>query len=151
MPARHQPSPNIRARARTRENARSGANRTHATRPSLAFGRDLRLLDGEQFDAVFAQKQRAHGNYFSAHVAPNGLSHARIGFTVSKRRVSKHATARNRVKRIIRASFRTHQHQIIGVDYVIIAKPGIAEQPNPTLHAELKHLWKRAYKQCKVV
>ena len=90
-------------------------------RSGAGFDRSLRLVDGKQFSAVFEHKRRLHGARFNIHVAPNQLGHARIGLAVS-RRVSKKAVQRNRIKRIIRESFRHHRHLLGAVDYVVIAK-----------------------------
>ncbi len=117
---------------------------------SSAFGRDLRLLNGKQFIATFEQKRRAHGACFIVYVAANRLPHARLGLAVSKR-VSKKAVQRNRLKRIIRASFRHHQRALGGVDYVVVTKLGAAAQANPALHAELENLWDKARKKCKTI
>lgn len=118
---------------------------------AAGFSRGLRLVDGKQFSAVFEHKRRLHGAHFNIHVAPNGLCHARIGLAVS-RRVSKKAVERNRVKRIIRESFRHHQHQLGAVDYVVIAKVGAAEPaavPNRALRSELDDSWGKAGLKCR--
>ena len=107
----------------------------------------MRILKGKQFTAVFEHKRRAHAAHFAAHVGANELGHPRIGLAVS-RRVSKKAVERNRVKRIVRESFRRHQHQLGAVDYVMIAKIGAAGQPNRALRAELDNLWTKARQKC---
>jgi len=109
------------------------------------FARVMRLTDGAHFAAVFAWRRRAHDAHFSAHVAPNELGHARIGLAVS-RRVSKKAVERNRLKRIVRESFRRHWRALGAVDYVVVAKAGAAAQPNDALRDELQRLWGKAQK-----
>ena len=88
-----------------------------------------------------------HGAHFIAHVASNGLGFPRIGLAVS-RRVSKRAVERNRIKRIIRDSFRHHQHELGAIDYIVVAKSGAAEQLNRVLRSELDKLWARARGKC---
>ena len=107
------------------------------------FGRRLRLLDGARFDAVFDYRRRAHSAHFCAHVAPNELGHARLGIAVSKR-TAKKATARNRIKRIIRESFRRQRRGLGAVDYVVVAKAGGALVVSDELRAEMERLWSRA-------
>lgn len=114
------------------------------------FGQRLRLLDSQQFADVFAHKRRAHGMYFNTHVAPNRLWHARIGLAVS-RRVSKRAVVRNRIKRVIRESFRCQQHTLGAIDYVVIAKLDAAARDTHELRAELDNLWIIAGKRCKKI
>ena len=113
---------------------------------ATGFSRGLRLVNGKQFNAVFDHKRRLHGAHFNIHVAPNELGHARIGLAVS-RRVSKKAVERNRLKRIIRDSFRRCQHQLGAVDYVVIVKVGAAKpasEPNLGLRSELDNSWAKA-------
>ncbi|CAJ2376982.1 MAG: ribonuclease P protein component [Gammaproteobacteria bacterium] len=109
------------------------------------FARAMRLTDGAQFAAVFERRARAHDAHFSAHVAPNELGHARIGLAVS-RRVSKKAVERNRLKRVMRESFRFHLRALGAADYVVVAKAGAAAQPNGALRDELRRLWGKAQK-----
>ena len=104
-------------------------------------------MDGKGFAAVFEHKTRMHSAHFSAHVAPNGLRHPRIGLAVS-RRVSKKAVQRNRIKRLIRESFRQNWRKLGAVDYVVIAKRGAAEQLNRALRSELDNLWGKARRKC---
>ena len=118
---------------------------------AAGFSRCLRLVDGKQFSAVFDHKRRLHGACFNIHVAPNGLHHARIGLAVS-RRVSKKAVERNRIKRVIRESFRRHQRDLGAIDYVVIARVGAADRvgkPNRVLRSELDELWGKARQKCR--
>jgi len=56
------------------------------------------------------------------YVLPNRINITRLGLTVSKK-VGK-SVKRNRVKRLIRESFRLSQKQIMpGYDIVVVAKP----------------------------
>lgn len=104
-------------------------------------------MEGKCFTAVFERKRRIHGPHFSAHAAPNGLGHPRIGLAVS-RRVSKKAVERNRVKRIIRESFRRRQRELGAIDYVVIAKAGATGRHSRALRLELDNLWGRARQKC---
>ena len=88
-----------------------------------------------------------HGAHFNAHVAANAYPHPRLGLIVSKR-VSKKSVARNRLKRMVRDSFRRRQHQLGRIDYVIIAKPEAVEALRVTLRRELDKLWDKARRRC---
>lgn len=88
-----------------------------------------------------------HGVHFIAHVASNGLGFPRIGLAVSKR-VSKRAVERNRIKRIVRESFRHHLHELGAIDYIVVARFSAAEQLNRVLRSELDNLWARARRKC---
>ena len=79
--------------------------------------------------------------------APNMLAHPRLGLAIS-RKVAKTAVARNRIKRIVRESFRTHRGRLDALDIVVLARPGLAERSNKELATALKTLWTRLNKTC---
>ena len=81
------------------------------------------------------------------HVRSNDLGHARLGITVS-RRVSPKAVIRNRVKRVVRESFRMQQEQLKGLDVVVVARPPAAGPDRTVLREALQRHWKKAQKSC---
>lgn len=107
------------------------------------------MLNGDEFGAVFAKRQITHRNWFTLHVAKNALSYARVGYTVS-RKVSKKAVERNRIKRIIRESFRHNQANLGSIDYVVVAKAA-AVMPDARgrrrLRDELDKAWNKAFEK----
>ncbi len=70
------------------------------------------------------------------------LGHARLGLAISKR-VSKRAVERNRIKRLLRESFRRVRHQLPAVDMMVMAREQAAGVPGPQLLAEIDGLWKK--------
>ncbi|EIL90807.1 ribonuclease P protein component [Rhodanobacter spathiphylli B39] len=72
----------------------------------------------------------------------NELGHARLGLAISKR-VSKRAVERNRIKRLLRESFRRVRHQLPAVDMMVMAREQAAGVPGPQLLTELDGLWKK--------
>lgn len=72
----------------------------------------------------------------------NGLGHARLGLAISKR-VSKRAVERNRIKRLLRESFRRVRHQFPSVDLMVMAREQAAGVPGPELLSEIDGLWKK--------
>jgi len=111
------------------------------------FSRRVRLTDGAHFDAVFDHRTRMHTPHFACHVAPNAAGHARLGLSVS-RRVSKRAVQRNRIKRVIRESFRRHRRLLGATDYVVVAKSDAAAQGSTRLRAQLDNMWRKAEQKC---
>lgn len=71
-----------------------------------------------------------------AACAPEGP--ARIGFTVTRK--NGNAVMRNRIKRRLREAVRTALGDTLapGTDYVIVARPGVADVPFDHLVQELK-------------
>lgn len=113
---------------------------------SFRFDRELRLLTPSQFDNVFQQPFRVASPLFTILAKPNQLTHPRIGLTIAKKRV-KLAVHRNRIKRCVRDSFRLHQHQLPGVDLVLMVKGDISNTPNDELLKQLERLWQKIARQ----
>ena len=61
----------------------------------------------------------------------NNLEHPRLGLTVAKKYL-KRAHDRNRIKRLVRESFRLSQHNLPSCDFVFVAKRGIGQLDNQT-------------------
>ncbi len=59
---------------------------------------------------------------------------------------ARRAVDRNRIKRLTRESFRLQQHRLPAVDIVILARRGITELDNATLHRQLHGMWRRLEK-----
>lgn len=103
----------------------------------LAFPRELRLLTPSQFTFVFQQPQRAGTPQITILGRLNSLGHPRIGLTVAKKNVRR-AHERNRIKRLTRESFRLRQHELPAMDFVVVAKKGVADLDNRALSEALK-------------
>lgn len=69
----------------------------------------------------------------------NNCSHARLGLAISKKVLPK-AVQRNRIKRILRESFRT-KNELPHIDLVFLAKHNIASQDNRSILNGLTILW----------
>lgn len=108
----------------------------------LTFSRELRLLAPVQFKTVFEQPQRASTPQLTLLARQNNLEHARLGLTVAKKHL-KRAHDRNRIKRLVRESFRLKQHQLPNCDFVFVAKGGIGKLTNAELLETLEKLWQR--------
>jgi ribonuclease P protein component len=67
---------------------------------------------------------------------------ARLGLAISKKHCRK-ATARNRIKRIVRESFRHHQADLGNVDVVVINSPAAATATSRQLFDSLAAHWTR--------
>ncbi|WP_345336399.1 ribonuclease P protein component [Ferrimonas pelagia] len=111
------------------------------------FSRELRLLTPGDFKPVFANPVRAASPQLTLLAIPNGHDHPRLGLTVAKKHVKK-ACRRNRIKRVVRDSFRLQQHQLPAVDIVVIAKKGVDELDNAALHKLTEKLWRKLSRRC---
>lgn len=107
------------------------------------FGRDKRLLTPRQFKAVFdSPTGRAPGRNVLLLARENQLEHPRLGLVIGKKS-AKLAVERNRLKRIIRESFRHRQEKLSGWDIVVVARKGLADMDNPELFEQFGKLFKR--------
>jgi len=104
--------------------------------------RELRLRLAGDFAALRTSSGRFGGRCFHLRYRPNGLGHARLGLAISKR-VSKRAVERNRLKRLLRESFRRVRDQLPPVDVVVMAREQAAGLPGPELLIEANALWRR--------
>ena len=107
------------------------------------FPRHIRLLTSRDFQLVFRDnKIRVSDNRWSLLARQNNLTHARLGMAISKR-VVKTAVERNRMKRIVRESFRHYQKQLAGLDIVVMCREGAIKANNRELFDSLNRHWHR--------
>ncbi|MBB1269763.1 ribonuclease P protein component [Shewanella sp. SR44-3] len=109
---------------------------------SYTFSRELRLLTPAQFKTVFSNPIKASSAEITLLAIPNIEQHPRLGLTVAKRFV-KRANQRNRIKRVIRESFRLNQHDIPALDIVVLVRNGVMEMENAELNKLIEKLWRK--------
>ena len=117
------------------------------THRRLTLGANLRLRSKPQFDDIYAGGRRIDDRFFGLRIKPNGLPHPRIGLAVAVKTAG-NSVARNRLRRLVRESFRLAQHTLPAVDIVVAAKFPAREAPVTTLRASLATLWQRVASTC---
>lgn len=100
-----------------------------------------------QFTFVFEKAIPAVSPTLTILARFNETTSPRLGITVPKKKV-KLAVHRNRVKRCIRESFRLNAHQLPNVDIIVVAKQGIGQLDNASIHEQMHKLWGRLIKRC---
>lgn len=100
------------------------------------------MLTPTQFKNIFEQPFRASTPEITILARKNNLEHPRLGLTVAKKHL-KRAHDRNRIKRLVRESFRLSQHNLPPCDFVFVAKRGIGQLDNQTFLQTLDKLWAR--------
>jgi ribonuclease P protein component len=106
-----------------------------------------RLHHQSQFDAVYKKGRRSSDAHFLVLSLPNECGHARLGLSVSIRAIGA-AVNRNRVKRVVRESFRLHQLELPAVDIVVSARNAAREALNATLADSLARHWRNVITTC---
>ena len=111
----------------------------------MKFSRQSRLLKPAQFRLVFQQPIRSSDDYFRVLARRNGIQRHRLGMAVSRKACAK-AVGRNRIKRVVRESFRS---RMVGkatdnaLDLVILPTAKAAIQSNKTLDESLSIHWQK--------
>lgn len=82
------------------------------------FGKELRLRTPAEFDRVYQARVYAADDMLVINGDANGLTHPRLGLSVSKK--VGNAVVRNRWKRLIREAFRLSAEQLpAGIDLIV--------------------------------
>ena len=113
----------------------------------LTLSAQSRLRRKSDFDAAYARGRRLGNGFFGLTVYSNDKGRPRLGLAVAVRTAGG-GVERNRIRRIIRESFRLHQHELPSVDLVVSARSRIRDAQRPELHASLVSLWKKVSEQC---
>ena len=114
---------------------------------AATFPRSARLLDKVDFGWVFARPCRSGDSLFTVLGRRREDGNARLGLAVSRKAVAT-AVGRNRVKRLVRESFRHYQNELRCLDLVVMVKSGVAARSNHELASSLDRHWIRIRKRC---
>ena len=88
------------------------------------FDKHKRLLTSADYGCVFdAASHKVSHQHYLLLARPNALGWARLGLVVAKKNV-KLATRRNRIKRVVRDTFRSQQLLLDSLDIVFLARRG---------------------------
>lgn len=111
------------------------------------FARQQRLLSSSDYQYVFAQPSRFSDRHLTLFVRSNARTYARLGLAIPKRQI-KRAVQRNRLKRVIRESFRTWQSKLVGLDIIVMARSGAERLTNLELRNALDKHWHKISLTC---
>ncbi|MEX0739301.1 MAG: ribonuclease P protein component [Pseudohongiella sp.] len=105
------------------------------------FGRNLRLLTASDYKAVFSQAEfKVSCPQLLILATRHDNVSPRLGLVIAKKNI-RLAVQRNRVKRLIRESFRHQQDSFTGLDIVILARKGLGTMDNAAIARLLDKLW----------
>jgi len=112
------------------------------------FPRSARLLTPADYSRVFEQATKSTDDCFTVLCRASEKGQSRLGLAIAKKSV-KRAVDRNLIKRIIRESFRHHQTELKGLDFVVMARRGLAVEDRARLRTSLDKHWARVAKRCR--
>ena len=104
--------------------------------------KDNRLLNAGAYGRVFKKATRSRDNCFTVLSRSNDMDIARLGQAISKKNC-RFASDRNRIKRVVRESFRHHQAELAGLDVIVINQPAARAAGNQQLFNSLTGHWER--------
>ena len=108
----------------------------------LSLSRQHRLSRSRNFTRVFQGGRRSVDRFFTVLYRVNDSGYSRLGFAISRKRVGK-AVARNRIRRLVRESFRHNRQTLGSVDIVILARETVPTASNPELRQSIEQHWSR--------
>ena len=104
------------------------------------FHKARRLQKKQEYDHVFSQATKTVTNELILLHCKNQLGYARIGLALSKKMIAK-ANQRNRIKRLIRESFRIQG--LPAVDVIVLARRNVAAVENKLINSNLSVAWEK--------
>jgi ribonuclease P protein component len=115
--------------------------------PSRPFQPTQRLRHKSEFDRVYKESRRSADACFAILTRNSGGTIPRLGLSIAARIVG-NSVRRNRIKRLVRESFRQHQHELPAVDIVVNARSGARDAENAVITRSLEKHWRTVVKQC---
>jgi ribonuclease P protein component len=115
--------------------------------PVRSFQPAQRLRHKSEFDRVYRDSRRSVDACFTVLTRNSGGLIPRLGLSIGARIIG-NAVQRNRVKRLIRESFRQHQHELPAVDIVVNARSGARDADSIVITRSLEKHWRTVVKQC---
>ena len=118
------------------------------TPPRLRFKRCMRLLTARDYERVFQHPQKSSSKALTVLARPSGQASARLGLAIPRKQIRR-AVERNRLKRLIRESFRRHQDLLHGLDVVVIGRSELLKKSTQWVFENLEDHWRQVSERCR--
>ena len=118
--------------------------RVNQSLSKLQFPASSRLLDGEDYQRVYRRASRSSDSILTVswRARPTNEAGARLGLAISKK-CARRSVDRQRIKRIVRESFRLVRFTLPAVDIIVSCRNKAAGCTNDQLRISIeKHLKK---------
>ena len=115
--------------------------------PSHAFTKNRRLLEASEYKEVFDRNRLkvAHPKLLLLAL-PNNSGQSRLGLVIGKKNIPT-AVGRNRVKRVVRETFRQFDFPV-ALDIVFLARKGADQLSSQEMNLLLHQSWCRLQQRC---
>ena len=105
------------------------------------FTRNYRLLTSADYKSVFDNAEHKVSCRFILMLAiKHKKCQTRLGMVISKKNIPK-SVERNRIKRLIRESFRKVRSQLPKLDVIVLIRRGLDGLPNLVISSKMDALW----------
>jgi len=108
----------------------------------------MRLLTASDYERVFQHPQKSSGKALTVLARQSGRESARLGLAIPRKQIRK-AVERNRIKRLIRESFRRHQELLRGLDVVVIGRSDLVNKNTQGVFECLQNHWWQVSERCR--
>ena len=108
-----------------------------------------RLLTKADYNRVFSKSVKVSNSLFLILIHKTSNPYSRLGLVISKK-VDKRAVQRNRIKRIVRESFRNSHFQV-HCDYAVLARGKVTSLANKEIFESINKLWHQAQTKVKQI
>ena len=105
-------------------------------------------MDAAAYARVFKKARRSKDKLFTVLYRDSELSQARLGLAISKKNC-RLAVERNRIKRLVRESFRHHHGELAGYDFVVLNQATTHKAGNRELMDSLAKHWQSTQSKSK--
>ena len=105
------------------------------------FTKNYRLLTSADYKGVFDNVEyKVSCRCILVLAIKHKKYQTRLGIVVSKKSIPK-SVERNRIKRLVRESFRTVRSQLPELDVIVLIRRGLDAHPNHTISSKINDLW----------
>ena len=106
------------------------------------FSKRYRLITGSDYQQVFKDPQKVSTPDLLFLYCKNNRTHSRLGLAIAKKQLPL-AVDRNRIKRLIRESYRKRRVNLSSIDIVVMARKSVINVDNTGVCQQLDKLWAR--------
>ena len=108
----------------------------------------MRLRTAGDYQRVFGGSHESSGRALTVLARQSGRESARLGLAIPRKQI-RAAVERNRIKRLIRESFRRNQELLRGLDVVVIGRSDLAAKNTQAVFRCLERHWQQLSARCR--